>query len=270
LSEDRQADHFDMNSLQTWVTTSLAVIAAVAAGQQQKAPSAASIATYSVVRAYPHDSTAYTQGLEFRDGALWESVGNYGVSEIRRVRLQDGAVEHARRLDARYFGEGVTVWGDLLIQLTWREQVAFVYDRVTLQPRRTFAYDGEGWGLTNDGTRLIMSDGTDTLRFLDPASFRELGRIRVTERGGPVFKLNELEFIDGKIWANVYEADHVVVIAPETGKVQQTIDLSGLLRPQEAAKADVLNGIAYDKRTGRIFVTGKWWPKLFELKKASN
>jgi glutaminyl-peptide cyclotransferase len=181
------------------------------------------------------------------------------------VRLETGQVLQVRPLDDRYFGEGIAVVNDEIFQLTWQSEIGFVYDTQTLEPRRTFQYAGEGWGLTSDGKRLIMSDGSATLRFLDPKTLRETGRVVVRHAGAPVANLNELEFIKGEIYANVWQTDRIARIAPATGRVIAWIDLRGLLSPAEAAGVDVLNGIAYDARADRLFVTGKLWPKIFEI-----
>ena len=224
---------------------------------------------YQVVRAYPHDATAFTQGLQYVDGMFYEGTGLNGRSSIRRVKPETGEVLEKRDVPAQYFGEGITVWKSDLIELTWQSQVAFVYDKTTLQPRRTFTYVGEGWGLTHDGVNLIMSDGTDRLRFLDPATFAERRRIWVTDGDLPVRNLNELEYVKGEILANIWQTDYIARIAPD-GHVLGWIDLSGLLSPSESrtvqASGGVLNGIAYDAGKDRLFVTGKLWPKLFEIK----
>lgn len=221
---------------------------------------------YAVVRTYPHDPTAFTQGLQYLDGVLYEGTGLYGRSSVRKVRLETGEVLQRHDLAAPYFGEGIAIWGAALYQLTWRSGVAFVYDRETLALRRTFRYSGEGWGLTHDGRLLIMSDGSDRLRLLDPPTFAERGRVPVTAAGTPVARLNELEYVRGEILANVWQTDYVARIDPATGHVRGWIDLRGLLTPEEAARADVLNGIAYDAGGDRLFVTGKLWPKLFEIR----
>src|SRR5216117_1846554 len=221
---------------------------------------------YQIVRAYPHDPTAFTQGLQYVDGIFYEGTGLNGRSSIRKVKLETGEVIEKRDVPAQYFGEGITVWKADLIELTWQSEVAFVYDKATLQQRRTFRYVGEGWGLTHDGVSLIMSDGTDRLRFLDPATFVERRRIWVSDGGIPVRNLNELEFVKGEILANVWQTDYVARIAADTGKVNGYIDLRGLLTPAERAHTDVLNGIAYDAKGDRLFVTGKLWPKVFEVR----
>jgi glutaminyl-peptide cyclotransferase len=221
---------------------------------------------YEIVRVYPHDPKAFTQGLQYLDGALYEGTGQVGQSSIRKVELTTGKVLQRRDVPPPHFGEGITVWKNDLIELTWQTHVAFVYDRATFQPKKQFNYAGEGWGLTQDETGLIMSDGTDELRLLDPVTFAEKRRIKVTAAGAPLRNLNELESVKGEIFANVWQTDYIARIAPDTGKVTGYIDLRGLLTPAERAATDVLNGIAYDAARDRLFVTGKWWPKLFEIK----
>jgi glutaminyl-peptide cyclotransferase len=221
---------------------------------------------YEIVRVYPHDPKAFTQGLQYVDGALYEGTGQIGQSSIRKVELTTGKVLQLRDVPAPHFGEGITVWKNDLIELTWQTHVAFVYDRATFQPKKQFAYAGEGWGLTQDATGLIMSDGSDELRVLDPATFAEKRRIKVTAAGAPLRNLNELEYVKGEIFANVWQTDYVARVAPDSGKVSAYIDLRGLLTPAERRNTDVLNGIAYDAEHDRLFVTGKWWPKLFEIK----
>ena len=221
--------------------------------------------TYRVVRSYPHDPQAYTQGLVFHGGVLYEGTGLNGQSSIRKVRLETGEVLQIRPLDRKYFGEGIAIVGGRLIQLTWQTEVGFVYDLATFDSRRTFTYTGEGWGLTYDGTRLIMSDGSPTLRFLDATTLKETGRLTVRDHGKPVEDLNELEIVKGEILANVYQTERIARISPKTGQVTGWIDLRGLLSPRERAGVDVLNGIAYDSAKDRLFVTGKLWPRLFEI-----
>jgi len=234
---------------------------------QRRQPDAP-IAGYRVVKIYPHDRHAFTQGLQYVDGVLYEGTGQYGQSGIRKVKLETGEVLQHQPLDAKYFGEGITVWGNTIVQLTWQAEIGFVYDRNTFKQLRTFSYPGEGWGLTHDGTRLIMSDGHEqgALRFLDPSTFKETGRVTVRAGGTPVKHLNELEFVRGEILANIWQTPRIARISPKTGEVTGWIDLSGLLDPRDAAGTDVLNGIAYDAAGDRLFVTGKWWPKLFEIK----
>jgi glutamine cyclotransferase len=220
---------------------------------------------YEIVRVYPHDPAAFTQGLQYVDGALYEGTGLNGRSSIRKVKLETGEVLQKRDITPQHFGEGITVWKNDLIELTWRSEIAFVYDRATFQERRSFKYTGEGWGLTHDGVNLVMSDGSDRLRLLDPATFAERRRIQVTAQGIPVRNLNELEFVNGEIFANIWQTDMIARIARD-GRVAGWIDLTGLLSTSERGGVDVLNGIAYDQSKDRLFVTGKLWPKLFEIK----
>jgi glutaminyl-peptide cyclotransferase len=221
---------------------------------------------YRIIRVYPHDRDAFTQGLQYLDGVLYEGTGLVGRSSIRRVAVDTGRVEQKRNVPAPYFGEGITVWKNDLIELTWQSHVAFVYDRATFAPKKQFSYPGEGWGLTHDGTNLIMSDGTDELRVLDPVTFAEKRRIKVTAAGVPLRNLNEIEVVKGEIFANVWQTDYLARISPATGKVSAYVDLRGLLTPEERAGTDVLNGVAYDAEHDRLFITGKLWPKLFEIK----
>jgi len=224
------------------------------------------VAGYQVVRVYPHDPNAFTQGLQFVDGMLYEGTGLNGRSSIRKVKLETGEVLQKRDVPAQHFGEGITVWKTDLIELTWQSQVALVYDRDTFQQRRTFNYSGEGWGLTHDGVSLIMSDGTDYLRFLDPATFEVRRRVRVMVGDTPLRNLNELEYVKGEVLANIWTTDYIARIAPATGRVVGYIDLRGLLTTSERPSDGVLNGIAYDAQRDRLFVTGKLWPKLFEIR----
>ena len=221
---------------------------------------------YRIVNRYPHDPNAFTQGLVFVDGFLFEGTGLRGLSSLRKVDLLSGNILKMRRLPDRFFGEGVTVYHNKVIQLTWRANLGFVYDKDTFQLVETFHYPTEGWGITHDGQRLIMSDGTSILYFLDTESYKEIGRIEVRDNKVPVYHLNELEYVKGLILANVWKTERIAQISPETGEVVGWIDLRGLLRPEERVqRVDVLNGIAYDQRNDRIFVTGKLWPKLYEI-----
>ena len=228
--------------------------------------------TYHIVHTYPHDPKAFTQGLIYVDGHLYESTGREGQSSIRMVELATGRVLQKYDLPAEYFGEGLTDWGSDLLQLTWKAHKGFVYDRFSFSPHGTFAYEGEGWGLTHDGTQLILSDGSAYLKILDPKTFRVKRRLKVVdEAGAPVENLNELEFVKGEIWANIWHSSDIVRVSPKTGKVVGRIDLSGIIDPQELGDAEaVLNGIAYDSAGDRLFVTGKLWPKLFEIKVVSG
>jgi glutaminyl-peptide cyclotransferase len=222
---------------------------------------------YRVVHTYPHDPHAYTQGLIYIDGHLYESTGLNGRSSLRMEDLTTGRILQNSPLPEKYFGEGLASWGSTLIQLTWQAHIAFVYDRFSFRLLRTFHYDGEGWGLTQDGHNLILSDGSATLKFLDPATFREVRHIVVKDQGSPVTQLNELEYVRGEIYANVWHTDRIARISPASGRVLGWIDLSGLLRPGEVSNPEaVLNGIAYDSAHNRLFVTGKLWPKLFEIR----
>jgi glutaminyl-peptide cyclotransferase len=221
--------------------------------------------TYRIVRVYPHDPAAFTQGLQYVDGVFYEGTGLNGKSSIRKVALDSGKVLQQRAVPAEHFGEGITVFKNDLFELTWQTHVAFVYDKNTFEPKKRFSYPGEGWGLTTDGSSLIMSDGSDELRVLDPVTFAEKRRIKVAAAGQPLRNLNELEVVKNEIFANVWQTDFIARIAPDSGKVTGYIDLRGLLTPAERANADVLNGIAYDAAHDRLFVTGKLWPKLFEI-----
>jgi len=223
--------------------------------------------TYEIVNAFPHDRGAFTQGLIYRDGAFLESTGLNGESSLRKTDLKTGAVVKEVKLSEQYFAEGLALWDGKLFQLTWREQKAFVYDAGDFKLEREFTYAGEGWGLTTDGASLIMSDGTSQIRFLDPATFAEKKRIDVRMRGRAVDRLNELEYVKGRILANVWGSDDVVQIDPTTGRVTAVIDFSGLLATQDRDKdTEVLNGIAYDATGDRLFVTGKRWPRIFEVR----
>lgn len=222
--------------------------------------------TYRVVNTFPHDAGAYTQGLQYVDGQLFEGTGRKGSSSLRRVNLETGAVVQQVDLAPEYFGEGITVVGDRIWQLTWQENTAFQYDRASFEAVAEVSYPSEGWGLTSDGEQLIMSDGSDVLYFRDPITFAERGRLPVTYLGVPLTRLNELEYIDGEVWANVYQTNYIVRIDSATGKVVGVVDLTGILETTPVTgQVDVLNGIAHDEASGRIFVTGKWWPALFEI-----
>ncbi|HJT89111.1 MAG TPA: glutaminyl-peptide cyclotransferase [Bryobacteraceae bacterium] len=221
---------------------------------------------YEVVHAYPHDPQAFTEGLFYLNGYLYESTGLNGQSSVRKVKLETGEVLQKREVPEAYFGEGIINWKDRLLQLTWKNQVGFIYDLATFSVRGQFQYPGEGWSLTQDGKRIIMSDGTPELRFLDPETLRETGRITVTDTAGPVKDINELEWVKGEIYANIWQTRRIVRINPSTGKVVGWIDLSGLLSPAEESQTDVMNGIAYDSKGDRLFVTGKYWPKLFQIR----
>ncbi len=231
--------------------------------------SAAQVTTrygYRVVASYPHDPNAFTQGLVYVDDTLYEGTGRNGQSSLRRTDLESGAVEQIVALDEQYFGEGITIFDDKIYQLTWQSQTGFIYDRETFTQIGEFTYATEGWGLTHDGAQLIMSDGTNTLTFLDPDTQAVTGSIAVFDQITPVMRLNELEYIDGEIFANIWQTNLIARINPETGQVTGWIDLTGLLPVESLTQPiDVLNGIAYDEKNGRLFVTGKLWPTLFEI-----
>ena len=219
----------------------------------------------NVHRAFPHDTGAYTQGLLWWDGKLYESTGQYGRSDLRRLDPETGAVEQEVDISPAYFGEGLARVDDRLIMLTWKAQRAFVFGLERFDEQRTFRYEGEGWGLCNDGSRLVMSNGSNRLTFRDLRTFEVLGDIPVTLRGFPLTQLNELECVGDAVYANVYQTDFLVRIDPETGRVTHYIDASGLLTREEARGVDVLNGIAFDPGAETFYITGKLWPKMFEV-----
>lgn len=221
---------------------------------------------YIIRNTYPHQRSSYTQGLFWYDGSLWESVGEYGRSKMMRVELESGRAMKSVSLPKREFGEGAVLLDSTIYQITWREGVAHLYDVPSLKERTTIRYSGEGWGIATDGKWLYMSDGTDKIYKLDPATFKRVATIAVTFNGKSLGMINEMEWIDGKLWANVYLTESIVVIDPATGQIEGVLDLTGLLSETDMEPTtDVLNGIAYDKATGRIFITGKNWPKLFEI-----
>lgn len=243
----------------------LGVAALTAAAQL--AAAAVPVQGFTIKATYPHDPQAFTQGLFYKDGFLWESTGQYGASSVRKVELATGKVLQKRELPEKVFGEGIAPHGDNIVGITWMNQAGYVMDPGSLSIKGTFNYMGEGWGLTSDGERLYMSDGTQEIRVLDPKSFSEQRRIKVTVEGQPLLKINELEWVEGQIYANVWQSDRIARIDPFSGKVLGWIDLSGLAATAKAGKDvdNVLNGIAYDAKARRLFVTGKRWPKLFEI-----
>jgi len=223
---------------------------------------------YKIVREFPHDPGAFTEGLFYEDGFLYESTGELGASTVRKVRLDTGEVVQQVDTPKGYFGEGIIASGTKLVQLTWQDGVAFVYDKATMKLAGGFRYPGEGWALTRDATHIYMSDGTPTIRVLDPASFQRTGSIDVTANGKPVRQVNELEWVKGEIYANIWQTERIARIDPKTGHVVGWIDLAGLLDVSKLDNPmdDVLNGIAYDDAHDRLFVTGKHWPKVFEIR----
>lgn len=222
---------------------------------------------FEIVNSWPHDAKAYTQGLVFHEGELFESTGRYGESSLRRVELKTGKVKKRTEVSSDYFAEGMTIFNGKIFQLTWVNHKGFIYDFKKFKREGEFTYEGEGWGLTHDGQYLILSDGTNQLRFLDPVSFQVVKTISVTDHGTPLLNLNELEYIKGEIYANIWLTDRIVRLDPQTGNILGWIDLTGL-RPQETLNdsENVLNGIAYDEEHDRLFVTGKRWPKIFEIR----
>ena len=267
-----------MRSRATAVLVSLAVASACkpdapapranGAAPERTAP----VARYRTVRSWPHDPGAFTQGLDFHDGKLYEGTGVEGQSTLREVSLETGEVVRKINLPNDVFGEGITVLGDRIYQVTWKSQKGYVYDRRSFLRIGEFTYEGEGWGLTNDGASLILSDGTARLRFLDPATFQVQRTVTVMDGAREVSKLNELEMVNGEIYANVWETHSLVRIDPATGKVVGWIDLDGLFTESDRRRylkpgqgVDVLNGIAYDEAANRLVVTGKWWPRLYEI-----
>jgi glutamine cyclotransferase len=248
-----------------------AILAAVFARSSSQplsqAADAIPVYSYQVVNTWPHDAEAYTQGLVFRDGSLFESTGLRGASSLRRVELKTGKVKKKLDVARPFFAEGMTIFHDKIFQLTWQEQKGFVYDLKKFRPAGEFAYEGEGWGLTNDGHSLILSDGTNRIRFLDPVTFQVQRTISVYDNGQPLTEINELEYIKGEIYANIWKTDRIVRIDPNTGKINAWIDMTGLHHwGDQNISENCLNGIAYDAENDRIFVTGKRWPELFEIR----
>ena len=270
---------FTLPKYVSWVITIVIIIIAffgiyyldlVKAGEDELASIPKKMAAemaYEVVQSFPHDSLAFTQGLIFEDGILYESTGLYGRSSLRQVDLSTGEVLRQVDLPEAYFAEGLTDWDGSLVQLTWREHQGFVYNKEDFTQTGTFDYLTEGWGLTQDGERLIMSDGTSTLSFLDPETFEVIGTVTVTDQGQEIININELEYVWGEIFANIWQTDDIIRIDPETGEVLGWIGLSGLLPEEErTAETNVLNGIAFDPDANRLFVTGKLWPKVYEIR----
>jgi glutaminyl-peptide cyclotransferase len=223
--------------------------------------------TAAIIRTFPHDPRAFTEGLLYRNGFLYESTGRSGQSSIREVILRTGEVVRQADIDPRYYGEGIAVWKNRLIQLTWKNEIGFLYDLNTFELRSTFHYSGEGWGLTSDSSHLIMSDGTSDLRTLDPNTFSEIGRVHVTCEGRAIHYINELEWVKGEVYANIWRTNLIARINPTTGEIVGLIDLTDLAASAVKPGAEnVLNGIAYDAAADRLFVTGKYWPALYQIR----
>jgi glutaminyl-peptide cyclotransferase len=250
------------------ITIAVAILVAAAWFLFLRGSSVPPVYSVSVVKALPHDPRAFTQGLFFHNGIFYEGTGEVGASGIRSVKPDTGEVLLEQPLDAPYFGEGVVGWKDRLIQVTWQDQTGFVYNLADLSLKDSFSYTGEGWGLTHNGKQLILSDGTATLRFLDPDSFKQVSTLTVTAGGCPVEKLNELEWVEGEIYANIWQTDLIARIDPANGKVTSFLDVAAL-GPQSSDPDVVPNGIAYDAASRRIFVTGKLWPQLYEVKQGA-
>lgn len=243
-----------------------AIIGCSAVARSPKKLAAPTIEKAEVVQTFPHDPEAFTQGLVFHEGYLYEGTGQNGKSTLRKVSLEDGKVIESKHLDARYFGEGITILNDLIYQLTWKENTCFVYDFKTMEYLKHHQYLGEGWGLTNDGTHLILSDGTSVLRFFDPDTFKEVRKIQVTDRNRRITNLNELEWVEGEVWANIWYEDRIARIDPTSGQILGWIDVSHVYPAQRRHPESVMNGIAYDPSSKRLFITGKNWPHLYEVK----
>ncbi len=249
-----------------WLSGGLAILlsATIVFSRRQESTD---VIRHEVVAVYPHDPNAYTQGLYFENGFLFEGTGRNGQSYLRRVDLQTGTVLQEAVLPSQFFGEGIVAFGDRIYQLTWTSRTGFIYDKESFEVRAQFSYSREGWGLTEDGTHLIMSDGSAYLYFLDPDSLELTRQIEVTDANGPIRQLNELEYIGDHVYANVWYTNQILKISPETGQVVGRLDLSDIVGQVEMADPDgVLNGIAYDEETDRVFVTGKLWPSLFEIR----
>jgi len=256
-----------MNTMRFHHAAPILIIAALLAGTSSTAVERHTpVYGYRIVHSYPHDRAAFTQGLEYRGGFLYEGTGLKGQSTLRKVELETGKVLQKIPVDPEYFGEGITLLDQRIVELTWQAQRGFIYDRDTLRRTGTFDYPGEGWGLTHDARRVFMSDGTAQIRIWDPSTLQETRRINVHDGAMPIASLNELEYVRGEIYANVWQTEKIARIDPADGRVVGWIDLTGLLTPAEISEgADVLNGIAYDSLGDRLFVTGKLWPKLFEI-----
>ncbi len=253
-------------AVRSFPTSQLSPAAAASAGAASESQPVVRSLRVDVLREFDHERDAYTQGLLWWNDQLFESTGRYGESTLRRLNPRTGRVEQRIEVPDEYFGEGLALVDRRLLMLTWTTERAFTYDRDSFEPGETFQYGGEGWGLCHDGDRLVMSDGSDRLTFRDPDSFEPIGEQRVRLRGQPLHKLNELECVDGAVYANVWEEDFLVRIDPDTGRVTDYIDATGLLQGADRNGAEVLNGIAYNPTTETFYITGKWWPKMFEVR----
>jgi glutamine cyclotransferase len=232
-------------------------------------PTFAPIFYYEIIDVFPHDPQAFTQGLVWEDGLLYEGTGLYGVSSLRKVELETGKILQLYQLPDIYFGEGITIFEDRIYQLTWKEQIGFIYDTDSFQLLKTFSYPHEGWGITHDEEYLIISDGSSVLHFVDPLTLKEIKQVKVHDQQTLVYRINELEYIKGKFFANIWQTDLIAIISPESGEVFAWVDLSDILENvhiKANQPIDVLNGIAYDSLNERLFVTGKWWPVVFQIK----
>ena len=239
----------------------------VLSGHSEASQNSVPLLRYEVIDIFPHDPEAFTQGLVWQDGFLYEGTGLYGKSSLRRVDLETGQVWQQHNLPEDFFGEGITIFQKRIYQLTWKSKTGFVYEQEDFQLVKTFSYSYEGWGITHDGKYLIVSDGTSTLHFVDPLTMKEIKRIEIHENGVPVNRINELEYIKNKIFANIWLTERIAVIEPQSGEITAWLDLSGILDSIEIIQEiNVLNGIAYDSEKDCLFVTGKLWPVLFEIK----
>jgi glutamine cyclotransferase len=266
---DRRIPLFPYSLIPLWwlapLLSLLLIPVALCSGQAADAQ-AVTMYTYKVLKAYPHDPQAFTQGLTYENGILYEGTGLRGRSMLIKRELESGKLIKRERLPRKYFGEGITLFGDKLVQLTWKSRTGFVYDKKTFRALDEFKYTDQGWGIVYDGRRLIMSDGTSRLRILDPNTFAVTGRIQVRHQGRNVRGLNEMEIIDGQIYANIWPTEYIAIIAPKTGNVTGWINLTGLCPvPEPRSSNIVLNGIAYRSETRHLLVTGKCWPKLYEI-----
>ena len=248
------------------LVVSASILVYVNNNKPQANPSAVVHYTYSIVSTFPHDTNAFTEGLTYADNFLYESTGINGNSSLRRVNLTTGTVEQKATLPDQYFGEGITIVGNKIIQLTWQSHIGFIYNKTTFDLLGNFSFTNEGWGLTYDGKHLIMSDGTDNLYFLNPTTFQRTGQVAVHDGNTSVVNINELEYIKGDVYANIWLTNKIAIINPETGQVKAWIDLTGLPGVPISNGDNVLNGIAYDQKNDKLFVTGKEWPNLYQIK----